>query len=73
MEIRVNLYLKFTKFGTGDTCPASGIWQAIGSKKPILLSKGEYFPHHDGEIVRWEHKKSYEPNPADLQLLKESS
>ena len=69
----MNFYLRYVKYKTGNVCPASGIWQTTDSKSPITISMGERFPHHDGEIVRWEHKKSYEPNPAEIQLLKEAS
>ena len=64
-------YLKFSKFKTGEYCPASGIWQTVDSKDLLALSKGEIFPPFAGEIARWEHKKSFEPDPAELQKLKD--
>ena len=68
----MNFYLKFAKYRTGNICPESGIWQTIDTKTPILISKGESFPHHAGEIVLWEHKESYVPDPVQLQQLKEA-
>ena len=70
---KMNLYLNFTVFGTGEICPASGTWQSVDSKTLINISKGELFPYHDGDIARWKHKESFEPDPKLMEQLLEAS
>ena len=40
-------------YSTGQKCPQSGIWQAVGKKDEIALSRQDRFPPNNQEGARW--------------------
>lgn len=39
---------------TGQTCPESGVWKAIGYMETIPLAKGNTFPPYNRQAVSWQ-------------------
>lgn len=40
---------------TGQDCPCTGLWRALGSPvPPLLVRQGEIMPGADGRVVSWE-------------------
>jgi len=38
---------------TGETCPESGTWKAVGYGERAPISEGETMPPYDGQAVTW--------------------
>jgi len=57
-----------TKASTGQDCPQSGVWQALGTTlPPLLVAKGDIMPAAKGRVVTW--VLLQQPPPPDNSSL----
>lgn len=52
---------------TGQDCPRTGLWRALGpAAQPLLVRQGEIMPGVGGRVVSWELVQAHadEPCPA---------